>query len=153
MAKSALLDDSLSYRQCGWKDHVGMRCQEDGSMSLDTTGKGPWYCSVHFSSLMGWPSPGKQKPPETQADIDARVSKIVPRKPGESEHDWSMRCKAYVLDRLGKISKRQTGRRLDWAENIIAREKAGMDVPSIAFQAAREALNEKGTEQREPGED
>jgi hypothetical protein len=31
------------------------------------------------------------------SEIDKRVNRIVPRLAGESEHDWSMRCRDYVL--------------------------------------------------------
>lgn len=37
---------------------------------------------------------------ETMIEVDKRVNRLVPRETGESEHDWSMRCKDYTLAKL-----------------------------------------------------
>jgi hypothetical protein len=35
---------------------------------------------------------------------------MVPRRPGESEHDWSMRCKNYYLEwRRKRLPEREPG--------------------------------------------
>lgn len=41
-------------KACAWND-FGNRCTLYGSVSLCTTGEGPWYCSDHFADLMKWP--------------------------------------------------------------------------------------------------
>lgn len=89
-----------SSKQCAFLD-TGYRCQSDGHLSTDTHGAGPWYCRPHFSRIMGWPAleAGSIRD-ETQADVDARVNKIIPILTGESEHDWSTRCKARTLATL-----------------------------------------------------
>lgn len=46
----------------------------------------------------------------SQAAVDERVNRLVPREPGESEHDWSMRCRDWVLEKIRSRSvMRQPG--------------------------------------------
>lgn len=145
--KQTVMHDPISDRQCIWKTD-GHRCQSDGSISLSTYGGGPWYCPDHFFSLK---VKGPEHP-EVMAKIDERVNRIVPRNANESMRDWSMRCKAYVLDFVKKL-KRNTGNR-DWARRIFAREEKGEQMPLIAVQFANEALQIERVAviQTEPGE-
>jgi len=39
---------------CPWKER-GEPCGKPGSMSDDTLGKGPWWCSEHYWKLKGLP--------------------------------------------------------------------------------------------------
>ena len=90
---------------CAFNDH-GMRCPRIGHMANTTNGEGPWYCREHFARIMGWEY---TEPTEDesmhQAAVDVRVNRIVPRLQGESEHDWSMRCRDWVFAQLGKIGR------------------------------------------------
>lgn len=140
--REPIFHDPQFDRQCPWNDH-GIRCQNTGSVSLDTHGGGPWYCSKHFFDLS---NRNRAEDPVVMAEIDARVNDLVPRATGESEHDWSMRCKDYVtqfvLAQTAKIPNR------DWARKILDREARGEPVSLHALLAARELV-----EPREPGED
>ena len=51
---------------------------------------------------------------DSQAEVDARVNKIVPRLPGESDHAWSMRCKDWALARLKTMGTPQTQPEPGW---------------------------------------
>lgn len=54
----------------------------------------------------------RQKTPESLgpiSEVDKRVNKLVPRLPGESDHDWSMRCKDWVLARIKRGVLREPG--------------------------------------------
>ena len=97
-------------RLCAWNDH-GMPCHEPGHLSQGTLGLGPWYCRSHFARLMGWPAWAAAAIEDSQEEVDARVNKIVPRKPGESEHDWSMRCRTWVMERIrrGQVFQAEPG--------------------------------------------
>lgn len=120
-------------KQCIWKTD-GYQCQNIGHMSKCTAGEGPWYCRRHFEKLMGWSVCLVPEVDDSQETIDVRVNKIVPREPGENEHDWSMRCKAFVLDFIKKQGKKQPSKQ--WADRLKARAKAGEDVSHHALQAA-----------------
>lgn len=136
MAKRKPVQEVTSNRpkQCSWNDH-GSRCERDGYISDTTFGLGPWYCRDHYADLKGWPRITGEKPlsmeveemtrelkepyrsraierqrvsrtAESMVEVDKRVNKLVPRLPGESEHDWSMRCRLWTLDQVSKLSKR-----------------------------------------------
>ena len=91
--KKPIFEKDLSDKQCVWKTD-GYQCQDRGHLSTMTLGAGPWYCRQHFAKLNSWASWEAAVSNDSQADIDARVNRIVPRNDGESEHAWSMRCKA-----------------------------------------------------------
>ena len=42
------VSDPGNTLQCGYHDERGRRCRFPGSLSTDTQGGGPWYCSWHF---------------------------------------------------------------------------------------------------------
>jgi hypothetical protein len=137
-------------RQCIWKTN-GYQCQNDGHLSDTTHGAGPWYCRSHYAQLKGWDAWQAAVTDESQAAVDERVNEIVPREPGESEHDWSMRCKAWALARIAKIgARRRSG--LDHWRKVLA-----ISAPdSIGHRYAVEALallDRKAGKVREPGSD
>lgn len=142
-------------RACSWNDH-GMTCPDYGIMSTETHGKGPWYCRKHFAALMRWPAWMATQPADSMKEVDARVNTLVPRREGESEHDWSMRCKDWTLAKLRGGPRHKPGR--EWAGKILAREAAGELLPIASLEMAREALSgrpempTKATE-RHPGDD
>lgn len=132
---------------CVWRNR-GEPCQAVGICSDSTVGGGPWYCRDHYADLKGWeradaPRTADKEPIE---EVDKRVSRVVPRLPGESDHDWSMRCKEYVL----AFVRRQVARKPDtsWARKVMARQAAGEMMPIQSLQYAQEVLP-----MREPGED
>lgn len=95
--KKSLLDEPKYDKQCAWND-LGYRCQGDGHMSQGINGNGPWYCRAHFADLTKrerWVVP-KDDPGLS----DRYANALVPRLEGESEHDWSMRCRDWVLAKL-----------------------------------------------------
>lgn len=98
--KTTLLHEPKFDKQCTWRDR-GEQCQSYGSLSTGIVG-GPWYCRLHFAAVMGWPAWEAPAVDESLFAIDERVNRIVPRIPGESEHEWSMRCKDWVVRRLKK---------------------------------------------------
>ena len=103
--KKTILGEEYSGRQCSWRDN-GYQCQNEGHLAQTVHGGGPWYCRAHFATLTGrenWKAPNLDM---SQKAIDERVNKIVPRLEGESEHDWSMRCRTWVLARIGKLARR-----------------------------------------------
>jgi hypothetical protein len=126
-------------RQCVWSS-VGLRCQDDGSISTSVHGGGPWYCRDHFFSLK------RRGPedPEVMAPIDVR---------GDNDRQWSMRCKSFVLDYVRNHMKKPGNR--DWARKIVEKQSSGDHVPLIAAQFAAESLPIKSetTPTREPGDD
>jgi hypothetical protein len=93
-------------KQCAFNDH-GLRCEKTGSIANTTNGEGPWYCRDHFATVMGW---GALKavtlPDESQEAVDRRVNAMVPKRDGESMHDWSMRCRDFSVSRIRDISIR-----------------------------------------------
>jgi hypothetical protein len=141
--KSPLPEDREFSKQCAWIDSGGHQCQHYGSMSSDTTGHGPWFCGQHF-----FDTKGKKLPPVDMAEIDERVNKIVSRRSGESEHDWSMRCRDYVVDFVKKPFKKPSN---DWAFRIMKEHAAGAKFPHLSLQYAREVTGIMD-EQSEPGE-
>ncbi len=86
-------------KQCIWKTD-GYQCQNDGHLSNSTLGAGPWYCRVHFAKLMSWASWEASVVDESMIADDNRVSKLDSREAGESDHEWSMRCKTWVLAKV-----------------------------------------------------
>jgi hypothetical protein len=88
-------------RLCPWNDH-GDVCGRPGHLSDSVVGGGPWYCREHFARLKGWSSWEAAVTDESMAAVDARVNKLVPRLEGESEHDWSMRCRDWTIATLKK---------------------------------------------------
>jgi hypothetical protein len=130
-------------KQCAFNDH-GYRCQNDGHMSTTTLGDGPWYCRAHFAKLMGWLSWEAGAVNDSEEEIDKRVNKIVPRREGESMHDWSMRCKDHVMAFVKAQTAKAPNR--DWARKILERESNGEPVTLHALLAAREVvvINEPG---------
>ena len=96
-------------RLCAWNNH-GDPCHAIGHLSTSTNGSGPWYCRSHFARLMGWPSWQAAVTEDSQAEVDERVNKLVPRLQNESEHDWSMRCRNWTLERLkGRVLQPEPG--------------------------------------------
>lgn len=131
-------------KHCAYNDH-GMNCGQPGFLSLATHGEGPWYCRKHFASIMGWPDqPAVREREETQADIDARVERLVPRQ--GTTQDWSKACRIYALKHLPQTRKQ--GRRREWARRIMDRIADGERLPMISVDMARAVLPA-----REPGED
>lgn len=108
MARKTLLADKEFDRQCPWNDH-GYQCQENGWLADSLNGKGPWYCRKHYAQLHGRESFTAPIDDMSQAAVDERVNKIVPRWPGETEHAWSMRCKDWCLAKLKGGVLRQPG--------------------------------------------
>jgi hypothetical protein len=123
-------------KRCCFQDH-GMPCGRYGTISLSTKGWGQWYCRDHAWATLGDSGhmPQHPKRDETQEDIDARVNKLVPRIAGESEHDWSMRCKAWAVAR---IMQKVPG--TYWAKQILKRKGRGEQLPYISTQLAEEIL-------------
>lgn len=108
MARKTLLHNDAYDKQCSWRER-GEQCQHYGGLSPGVVG-GPWYCRTHFAQLMGWPSWQATVTDEPMSVIDERVNKIVPRRDGESEHSWSMRCKDWVLAQLkNRVRRREPG--------------------------------------------
>ena len=97
--KRLLLDNPQFAKQCVWRD-MGSQCQEDGHLSTGTLGEGPWYCRRHFARKMGWPHYEVSVTDDPQTAIDKRVTGLVPRLEGETDNGWSMRCRAWVTDRM-----------------------------------------------------
>ena len=106
--KKTLLDEGKVDKQCAWKE-VGQQCQNDGHLSQAIHGAGPWYCRTHFAALMGWASWQAAVTDEPMSEVDKRVNRLVPRRGGESEHDRSMRCKAWTLNKLKNKLLREPG--------------------------------------------
>jgi len=140
---SKLLGD-VAGKQCAFNDH-GYRCQNDGHLSSTVYGEGPWYCRDHFARIMGWSAYRALLVDESQAAVDERINRIVPRRTDETDHDWSMRCRNYALDRI----RQKTVPSKDWARRIIAKHGNGEFVYPYALELAREAT----AESREPGSD
>lgn len=149
MAKpKKVVDNDEGTHQCVWRDD-GYQCQAFGHLSNSTNGTGPWYCRPHYHKLMDWEPPKPETAQDmSQAAVDERVNKIIPRKAGESEHAWSMRCKAYVLDFVRKPFR---GKKRDWADQIMARVARGEEVSNFSWHAAKEVVAMRKS--REPGED
>ena len=103
--KQTLLADPQFEKQCAWTE-LGYRCQADGHLAQTIHGGGPWYCRAHFAALNNWPAWKAPVKDFSQEAIDARVNKLVPRLPGESEHAWSMRCKDWALAKLKRLPDR-----------------------------------------------
>lgn len=99
--KKTLLDEPKYDKQCPWNDH-GYRCQENGWISESVNGGGPWYCRAHFADLKKQPRFKVPVDDQSQLAIDTRAARFVPMLDDETEHEWSMRCKGWVLSRIGK---------------------------------------------------
>lgn len=146
MAKpKKIIENFEFYKQCIWKTN-GYQCQGIGHLSTGTLGTGPWYCREHFAMLMKWPAYRANIVDDSQDAVDKRVNKLVPREAGESEHDWSMRCKDYVMNFVRTQTTKIPNK--DWARKILDREASGEPVALHALLAAREVV-----QPREPGED
>ncbi len=101
-----LIENAEFDKQCIWKTE-GHQCQSIGHLSSGTLGSGPWYCREHFARLMKWPAWQASVVDESQDAVDERVNAYVSREAGDSEHDWSMRCRVWTMDKLrrGRIFK------------------------------------------------
>lgn len=132
-------------RLCAWDDH-GQPCGYPAGLSDCTNGAGPWYCRLHYAKLKGHDAPEVHEVDMSQAVVDKRVNTIVPREPSESEHDWSTRCKAWALARLGKVGRRGSG--LEFWRKLYSTSAPD----SIGYRYAAEALLERKAV-REPGQD
>jgi hypothetical protein len=141
-------NEEVPPKQCCW-NVLGSRCQNTGIISETVLGFGPWYCRDHWADLKGQPRLKIPPDSEPMSEVDKRVNKIVPRRPGENEHDWSMRCKDYVLAHLRSMVSKPPNK--DWAHRIIAKHNNGEEVQHYSLKLAREALD-RG-HMREPGED
>lgn len=97
--KKSLLEDPKFDKQCAWNDH-GYRCQVDGWLSESVQGGGPWYCRAHFADLKRQPRYTVPVDDQSQLAINTRAARFVPMLDDESMHDWSLRCKAWVLSRI-----------------------------------------------------
>lgn len=135
---------SQQPRLCAFNDH-GEPCHQPGHLSQTTHGGGPWYCRNHFAQINGWPAWQAAAIDDSQEAVDERVNKLVPRLTGESEHAWSMRCRAYVLDFVRTQTTKKPDKR--WARKILDREATGEDVPLQALDYARAVA----ADQPEPG--
>lgn len=134
-------------RLCAWTE-LGQRCGKLGIISLSSNGEGEFYCRDHFADKMDWPHWDIPKPQEDMAVVDERVNKLVPRKPGEPEHDWSMRCRDYMLAFVQGAQKPPSKA---WAHKIMARTNAGESVSLTAEGMANDVVN--AAPAREPGDD
>ena len=83
------------------------------------------------------------------SEIDKRVNRIVPRKPNETEHAWSLRCRDYVLDYVR--NKPQKPPNKDWAHRIVERHNRGESVPHQSLKMAQDVTGHVAM--REPGEE
>lgn len=147
MARKSLLDDKKFDNQCPWNDH-GYQCQATGWLADTTNGRGPWYCRTHYAQLHGreaWTAPVVDNSPEA---LDARVNKIVPKLPNESDHDWAMRCRKWVLAEMRRMVGTPKRSPMAHWRNVL--ETAPKD--SIGYKYAKEVLGSR-YKQREPGED
>lgn len=84
----------MTESQCYWNEG-GERCQADGTVSPSLHGKPPRFCLQHFNAYLST----KPKSEDVDLPIDDHVNQVVPRNDGESLHDWSMRCRDYLLGR------------------------------------------------------
>lgn len=134
--------------RCCWNDR-GEICSRPASLSTGTLGAGPWYCRDHYADLNHWPRWKVPSDLESMSEIDKRVNKVVPRLQGESEHDWSMRCKAYTLAAVREMVDKPHNK--DWAHRILARQAKGEPMQMASIDLANDAL--KNQSMREPGED
>lgn len=138
---------------CGYNDH-GDECGYPGPLSLSTNGEGPWYCRKHFAMIAHMPAPPDMPAEDTASARDLRVEQRLPRAFGESEHDWSMRCRDYVKANTRKMirAKRDPSQKdLDWAFKIAMREARGQSVPLAVSAMANEAMSGRKLPAREPG--
>ena len=126
-------------KRCCFQDH-GMSCGRYGTISLSTKGWGQWYCRDHAWAAIGdhGHKPQHPKRDETQEEIDARVNKLVPRVAGESEHDWSMRCREWAKARM-RLSVPGN----NWAKKILERRDLGEVLPPMSIQLAEEVLRDR----------
>lgn len=95
----------MSDMQCS-RMVMGKRCQHDGNVM---TGNGMRYCRDCFIAESNEEKHRNARPKKEfiPPELDARVSALVPRREGESEHDWSMRCRTETLEKLKRKPKRE----------------------------------------------
>jgi hypothetical protein len=110
VAKGRHGSDTKNVRlKCAFNDH-GMLCDRMGTLSPSTKGDGPWYCRKHAHMVLH-DGEDHAEPPNPEREpmsvVDERVNKIVPRLQGESEHDWSMRCREFVLAYVKRTAAQQ----------------------------------------------
>lgn len=139
------IEDKEKTKQCIWKTD-GYQCQNEGHLSTGTLGEGPWYCRAHFARLMKWPAYSAPAEDLSQEAVDRRVGKIVPRLAGETEHEWSMRCRDYVMAYVRQQTQKIPSR--DWAYRLLDSAERGEAVSPHALKSAQEVASP-----RQPGED
>ena len=136
-------------------NEFGRLCERPGTISPSTHGGGPWYCRKHAHVAFHDGEDHPEPPPdrESMEEVDKRVHAIVPRLPGESEHDWSMRCRAYVMKMVKQLAAKMMSNtpNRDWAHRILARQASGENMTFQSIEMANEALRNRHT--RQPGED
>ena len=136
--KKPLFEDEFK-NQCMGRDN-GIQCP----LESNRLHRGKRYCEAHLGVALD-----KERDEEEvrQAAVDERVNAIVPRRSGESDHDWSMRCRQWVLAELRKPRLRPNK---DWAHQILAKVARGEQVLLIAREFAEgvvmPAIREPGQE-------
>jgi hypothetical protein len=60
--ESAQKQDDSRRNLCSWNDH-GYACDNLGSISHNTNGSGPWYCSKHFWQMHEKDQPKRMREP------------------------------------------------------------------------------------------
>lgn len=82
-----------------------LRCAYPGAISEGTTGQGPWFCRIHArdrgSLIASQVLRASQKwQPKPAVDDLSWLAENYPMRPGESRHDYNLRCRDYALSML-----------------------------------------------------
>ncbi len=85
--------------RCVFNDH-GDQCWRRGSLSPNTNGSGPWYCSDHAWVFLGGEPDHRKR--SAEPDIAAEAAKYC----GELGLDTVEKMKAFVKLNLPRIDKR-----------------------------------------------
>lgn len=84
-------------------EYRGERCKNPGSTSDGTGGGGPWFCRFHVRVRVGRSALRELELSQLAAAEAPAPEKLewldknLPRRAGESDHDYAMRCKAAAL--------------------------------------------------------
>ena len=83
-------------------EYRGERCKNPGSTSDGTGGGGPWFCRFHVRGRNGRAALRELELSQIGASAPEPekfewLDKNLPRKPGETDHGYGMRCKAAAL--------------------------------------------------------
>lgn len=106
--------DPNRYR-CAWEAD-GKRCKYPGNLSSSTNGTGPYYCRWHFhcddpvhgARLVQESQSYHPENPEAAFDAEVKASlksRGLEQQPGESMHEFALRCQAWVKDNMKQIVK------------------------------------------------